>query len=170
MVLCGCSYTSKVLNMYKRFSYATIYSSAEMVSIEHMGICTLVSSAIGMASGSLWESLSLHMKHYSALPGRTVVPVSWSVCSSYPWIVSRAAQNLYLERSCQNWSNTSQWKQLEFGQALHTSAHLIKPVPFLICAEASWGVPGHPREWMTKCPSSVHRQILAITITTTGQA
>lgn len=64
MVLRGCSYTSKVLNMYKRFSYATIYSSAEMVSTEHMG--TMYFGQFCNRNG-LRESLGKPQSPYGAL-------------------------------------------------------------------------------------------------------
>lgn len=118
---------------------------------------------------SLGRPRSPHGALLSTL-GRTVVSVSWSTCNSGPWVFSRAAQNLYLKRNSQNWSNTSQWRQLEFDKALRTSTHWTKPVPCLTCTEAGWGVPGHHREWMAKCPTSVHWQILAVTILTTEQS
>lgn len=95
----------------------------------------------------------------------------WCLCSSScPGVAWRAAQNLPLKTSCQIWSIASQGSQQEFGQALCCiSVRWTRLVPCLIYAESGWGVPGHTREWVTKCTGNVHRQIPAITAITARQ-
>lgn len=100
---------------YKGLSYVTIPASAETVSTDHTGILfmySLVNSAVGTASGHLWEGQSRHPGCYSARRGKAAVSISWSMhSSSCPGGICRAVQNPPPQRAA-----------VEIGQMLHSEA------------------------------------------------